>query len=128
MKTVRLVVFGVVAMWALPLTAILPPDAKFRRQEIMEQRQRARVEYEQSRKEYEKEVIAARARTEAAMRKPPWMRVEGNTVKGLTGGELALKTEAAPEFNHRLLVSVVLLILIGVVVGWVRYATKKADE
>lgn len=128
MKPVRLIAFGVIAMWALPLMAILPPDAQFRRQEIVQQRMRARVEYAQQREEYGKEVIAARARTEAAMREPPWKRVEGSTVRGIAAAELTLKTDVAPEFNHRLLVSVMLLILIGAVVGWVRYATREADE
>jgi hypothetical protein len=127
-KTVRLVVFGVVATWTLPLMAILPPDAQFRRQEIAQQRMRARVEYEQHQKDYEKAMIVTHARTEAAMRQPPWMRTEGNKVKIIDAAELTLTTEASPKIKNRLLVSAVLLILIGAVVGWVRHVTREADK
>lgn len=128
MKTVRLVLFGVVAAWTLPLMAILPPDAQFRQQEIAQQRIRARVEYAQHQKDYEKAMIATRARTEAAMRQPPWMRTEGNKVKLMDAAGLTPATEASPKIKNRLLVSAVLLILIGAFVGWVRYKTREADK
>jgi hypothetical protein len=42
--------------------------------------------------------------------------------------EIPLVEEKEVKLNHRFLVSVVLLILIGLAVGWVWYKTRKIDE
>ncbi len=125
MKAVRLLIFGVVALQALPLLAFLPPDAEFRQKEIIQNRMRARAEYEQQQKDYGQAVVASRIRMQAAMEKPPWMRKAGN--KAVAGDELFRPAQSAAKINHRFLVSIVLLILIGVGAGLVRYKTRKLD-
>ncbi|NOU36747.1 MAG: hypothetical protein HOO88_08255 [Kiritimatiellaceae bacterium] len=127
MKMIHLLISGVTLLWALPLMAFLPPDAPFRKNEIVQQRVRARAEYEQQQADYQKAKIASRVRIAAAMKKPPWMRAGKTEVKGATS-EISLETERAPQINHRFLVSGMLLILLGAVAGWVRHATRETDE
>ena len=125
---IRLILFGVFTLGALSAQAILPPPPQFRQQEIVQQRVRARADYEQQQKDYEKAVIASRIRMEAAMKKPPWMRAGENKVQGAVDVQPVFTMESSPQINHRFLVSVVLLILTGLVAAWVRHVTRKVDE
>ena len=128
MKMIRLFLFGMVALWALPLTAILPPDAQFRKAEIVQQRVRARAEYEQQQKDYGRAMITSRSQMEAAMKKAPWMRTSESKAPRVVNESIFLEQQMTSQINHRFLVSVVLLILIGVAAGWVRYMTRELDE
>jgi len=128
MKPVHLSAFLAVMLWALPLWAILPPDAQFRKNEIVQQRVRARAEYEQQRKDYGQAMIASRIKVEASMKKPPWMRAGGKKVQEVADVHPFRAEEDEPQINHRFLVSVVLLILSGLAAGWIRYATRELDE
>jgi hypothetical protein len=62
------------------------------------------------------------------MKKAPWMRAGSNGVQGVVDEQPVLEMDSSPQINHRFLVSVVLLILIGLIAGWVRHATRKVDE
>jgi|GEM_PF-3397988 len=73
MKMVKLLVFGMVAIWALPLFGFIPPDFKYREKEYIQKRQRDMAEYEQREIEYKKSLIDQRIRVEAAMKKPLWL-------------------------------------------------------
>jgi len=128
MKMIRLFLFGIVALWALPLPAILPPDAQFRKNEIVQQRVRARAEYEQQQKDYGRAMITGRNQMEDAMKKAPWMRTGGSKAPRVVNESIFLEQQMTSQINHRFLVSVVLLILIGVAAGWVRYMTRELDE
>ncbi|MFA6174660.1 MAG: hypothetical protein WC334_07335 [Kiritimatiellales bacterium] len=74
MKNVCLLVFGAVVLWTLPSMAFLPPDAKFRQIEYVQQRVRMRAEYEQQQKDNGKAIVARSIQTKNAMQTPPWMR------------------------------------------------------
>jgi hypothetical protein len=128
MKTVRVVMLGAVVLWALPLWAFLPPDAQFRKNEIVQQRVRARAEYAQQQEDYAKDIVASRIRARIAMQKPPWMRVDGNKTQSMVGPGTVLADMRSSQINHRFLTSVVLLISIGVAAGWVWYKTREIDE
>ena len=128
MKMIRLFLFGMVALWALPLAAILPPDAQFRKAEIVQQRVRARAEYEQQQKDYGRAMITSRGQMEAAMKKAPWMRTGESKTPRVVNESIFLEQQMTSQINHRFLVSVVLLILIGVAAGWARYMTRELDE
>lgn len=128
MKTVRVVVLGVIVAWAVPLWAFLPPDAQFRKNEIVQQRVNARAEYAQHQEAYAKDIVASRMRTQIAMQKPPWMRVSGNKTQSMVGAGILLADAGSSQINHRFLTSVVLLILIGIAAGWVWYKTREIDE
>jgi hypothetical protein len=127
-KAIHLGLVGVVALWAMPVRAILPQDAQYREREIIQQRVRARAEYEQQQQDYEKALIASRIKIEASMKKAPWMRAGSNGVQGAVDELPVLAMDSSPQINHRFLVSVVLLILTGLIAGWVRHATRKVDE
>jgi hypothetical protein len=184
MNRVKCLIFGLVAIWALPSFGFIPPDFKFREKEYIQKRQRDIAEYEQREIEYKKSLVDQRIRVEAAMKKPLWEDVIQQTVPDRVDEKVPAKKEnrvvqrteqALPEkatesavvpaqvvtnkfiqkpprkkvaedkgervvneiplveekevkLNHRFLVSVVLLILIGLAVGWVWYKTRKIDE
>ena len=62
------------------------------------------------------------------MKKAPWMRAGSNGVQGAVDELPVVEMDSSPQINHRFLVSVVLLILAGLIAGWVRHATRKVDE
>lgn len=128
MKRIRLFLFGMVALWALQLPAILPPDAQFRKTEIVQQRVRARTEYEQQQKDYGRAMITSRSQVESAMKKAPWMRTGDSKTPRIVNESIFLEQQMTSQINHRFLVSVVLLILIGVAAGWARYMTRELDQ
>jgi len=123
-----LILFGIIALWAMPVRAILPQDAQYRQREIVQQRVRARAEYEQQQQDYEKALIASRIKLEASMKKAPWMREGSNGVQGAVDELPVPGMDSSSQINHRFLVSAVLLILAGLIAGWVRHATRKVDE
>jgi hypothetical protein len=70
----------------------------------------------------------ARVVTNAAIQKPPRRNVEGSAISRVND-EVPLPVQGKePKLNNRFLISIVLLILIGLSVGWVWYKTRKIDE
>lgn len=109
--------------------AFLPRDADVRQQEVLEYRQRKRVQYEQMRQQYEQGVVSSDTAVRQLMNRPLWMR--GTLTPGITGAadfERGLADGTDSQRNHRIFVSVVLLILIGAAAAWARHATREIDE
>lgn len=117
----------IIAALAGSARAILPPDAKAREPQLRAYRQRLTDNYEKRQIERQEAAVRAHEQTLADIFIPPWMR---------NGAQAALETDStgtavymhAPKRNHRFLVSIVLLILIGVAAGLVRYITRELDE
>lgn len=186
MKAVHWLVFGAVVLWTLPSMAFLPPDAKFRQREYVQQRVRMRAEYEQQQKDNEKAIIARSIQTKNAAQTPPWMHADEtkvqssavrkssvpdvvspqqadaeyvqpqkesiqtvvpgstrmnaviqkpprmrsaeNKMQSVAVAEPLLADERVSKINHRFLMSVVLLIILGVAAGWIRYKTRELDK
>jgi hypothetical protein len=108
--------------------AILPPDAKAREPQLRAYRQRLTDSYEERQAERQAEAVQAYERTRAEIVVPPWMRSGRTAVSPGSGTGSAGLAGNASKRNHRILVSIMLLILIICVVGWIRYATREQDE
>lgn len=108
--------------------AFLPPDASAREPQIRAYRQKVREKYEERMVERRAEAVRAYQRTQADVFTPPWMRGEAQAV--LTSGSEGNSTasDKTGKRNHRFLISVVLLISLGAVAGWIRHATREIDE
>lgn len=109
--------------------AILPPDARFRTSQIQGEYMRRNQTYQETQKQQAALAVERYKTAEAAVSTPPWMRAGANDA-GLSAADQAGAVNAAKaqKRNHRFLVSVVLLILIGAGVGWARYTTREIDE
>jgi hypothetical protein len=125
-----LAVFAVIiSVSAGSAQAFLPPDASAREPQIRAYRQQVREKYEKRLVERQAEAVQAYEQTRADVFTPPWMRSETRTaLRTEVNPSPSGKTEAVVKRNHRLLVSIVLLILIGAAAGWVHYATREKDE
>jgi hypothetical protein len=86
-------VFGMIAIWALPLFGFLPPDFKYREKEYVQKRVNERAAYEQREIEYKKSLVDQRIRVEAAMKKPLWEDVVQHTVPDRADEKVSVKKE-----------------------------------
>lgn len=125
----RMIVLCSIVLLAGAARAILPPDASAREPQIRAQRQKMRDQYQERLVERQAEAVRAYERTRADIFTPPWLR-KGDSAAAPdgTGSVSSAVSEKAAERNHRFLVSIVLLILIGGGAVWVRRATKEIDE
>lgn len=128
MKTrITLRIFAWVLFFSAPVFAVLPPDAGSRPQQIRSEYALRAKKYNQRQDERQAEAVRAYQRAQADLLTPPWMR--GQAQSAMTpGGASVPGTEKAAKRNHRFLISVVLLILLGGVAGWIRHATREVDE
>ncbi|MFA7256188.1 MAG: hypothetical protein WC047_01250 [Kiritimatiellales bacterium] len=126
--TGRMVVLFVIALLAGSAQAMLPPDAKAREPQLRVYRQKLTDNYEKRMVERQAEAVRAYEQTRLNVSIPPWLRDGKTAVQAGLDSADAGKNKNAAKRNHRLLISIVLLILISSVVGWVRYATRKLDE
>ena len=125
---VRLFIFGAVLLWAFPLFAPLPPDAEFRKKEILEYRLRAMAEYEQQQEDRGKERIRSRAQMLIDMEKPPWVRSgEQATLQSRTDAAAQAAADRMHKIIRRILISIIFLSLIVGGAGWVWYKTREND-
>ena len=110
--------------------AILPPDAKAREPQLRAYYRKVRDNYETRLEKRQAESVRAYERTRTAVFTPPWMRGTVQSGNGKTAGETEVSSGNVNQNkrNHRLLVSIMLLICIGAAAGWVRFATKTSDE
>lgn len=125
----RMITLCFIVFLAGAARAILPPDASAREPQIRAQRQKIRDQYQERLVERQAEAVRAYERTRADIFTPPWLR--GADTAGApagTGSVSSAVSEKAAKRNHRFLVSIVLLILIGGGAVWVRRATKEIDE
>ena len=127
MRHVVILMF-LVAVLAGSALAILPPDAKAREPQLRVYRQRLNENYEKRLVERQEEAVRAYEKTRADIFIPPWLRAGTQTAMLGVDRAAALKAEKAQKRNHRFLVSVVLLILIGIAAGWVRHTTRELDR
>lgn len=127
-KTVSLILLLVVL--GATAQAILPPDASAREPQLRAYRQRMREQYEARQLERQAAASQAYRQTRAAIFTPPWMRTSSGTAAVIKGpeAERVLQQQANEKRNHRIFVSVVLLILIVAAAGWAHYATRELDE
>ena len=108
--------------------AFLPPDASAREPQIRAYRQKVREKYEERQIERQAQAIRAYEQTRADVFTPPWMRGQSQASVGELGGTLTSVSEQEKKRNHRFWVSIVLLIALGAVAGWIRYATRDTDQ
>lgn len=109
--------------------AILPPDASAREPQIRAQRVRLREQYEKRLVDRQAVAVRAYEQTRSDIFIPPWMRTGARTDVPASAVAVADgKTAKAAKRNYRFLISAVLLILTGILAGWVRYATRDTDR
>lgn len=128
--TLRIIFYCLFAvLLAGTAAAILPPDARFRTSQIQGEYMRQNQKYLETQKQQAVVAVEQYKKAEAAISTPPWQRIDSQTA-GLSGADQAGAANAAKaqKRNHRFLVSVVLLILIGAGVGWARYKTREIDQ
>lgn len=109
--------------------AFFPPDAEYRQQEILEYRRRKKAQYAEANRRHEKQMIVQDSRVRSRLATPFWMR--GSVQTGVVRGPQSPREQAAAQSaqrNNRLLVSILLIVLIGIAVLWVRHATRRMDE
>lgn len=118
-----------VAVLAGSVNAMTSEGDSAREPQIRAYRQRVRDNYEKRLVERQNDAVRAYEDTRASIFTPPWMRGTAHTGL-LSGTEIAdvLAAEQAEKRNHRLLVSIMLLVLIGAAAGWARHATREIDE
>jgi hypothetical protein len=109
--------------------AMLSSDSSAREPQIRAYRQQVRDTYEKRQIERQSQAVRAYEQTRADIFTPPWLRggVQASLQSG-TEGAPAAPAGNAPKRKHRFLASIVLLILIGAVTGWVRYTTREMDK
>lgn len=109
--------------------AILPPDAAAREPEIRARRIRLQKEYDKRQVERQEMSIRAYEQTRADIFTPPWKRTQASSgVIQRSSGTPDIQPQAVEKKSHRVLVSFLLITLLVVIAGWVRYATKEIDE
>lgn len=124
----RAVILFTLILLAGSAKAILPPDIKAREPQFRARYQGIRDQYEVRQIERQAEAVRAYEQTKVDIVTPPWMRGKESSALQPGSGSSSSGQEKAAKRNHRFLVPVVLLILIGAVAGWVRYATREVDE
>lgn len=130
--TFRMTAYSLFAVLLLAggVQAILPPDAIYRAPQIRAEYARREQLREEGKKKRDIFVIQQYEKVRADMDKPPWLRIGMQADGELAVADRALvaRTGNVQKGNNRFFISVVLLILIGGVVGWIRYATRELDE
>jgi hypothetical protein len=125
----RIVLFALlVSVLAGSSQAFLPPDAKAREPQLRAYRQKLTDNYEKRVVERQEQAVRSYEQTRSDIFTPPWMRGITQTALQSGTGSDAARQEKTGKRNHRFFVSVVLLILLGAVAGWVRYGTREIDE
>ena len=112
-----------------PAGAFLPPDASEREPEIRAHTMKVRKNYEKKLVERRAYAVKAYEKTEAAIYIPPWDRAYVLEGKPRESADVVSERKIASkkETKNRVLVSIVLLIIIGSAVGWVKYATREVE-
>ncbi len=126
--TYRNIILLILILLAGSARAILPPGAKAREPQLRVYRQQLTDTYEKRQVERQAEAVQAYDRTRAEIAIPPGMRSGRAEAAPGSDADSAGQAGKASKRNHRIMVSIMLLILIGIGVGWVRYATRKPDE
>jgi predicted urease superfamily metal-dependent hydrolase len=109
--------------------AILPPDAEMREPELRARAYKVREQYEE--RIEKRRALATRQYEQATadIGVPPWeikRRMNGEPpkrIEQMAEQQLVAKKTA----KKRILVSIVLLIIIGCTLGWVKHATREVD-
>lgn len=123
-----LMLFGA-ALPAGNVFAVLPPDAVARAPQIRADYVRSARAFQQQQELRQSNSVAQYKKTEAAIYTPPWLRAGTPDAMQARAERLAAaEAEKAQKRNHRLLASILLLILIGAAAGWVRHATREIDK
>lgn len=110
--------------------AILPPDASVREPEIRAHRIKVRKAYAE-RIEKRKELITKEyERATAAIGVPPWELDRVLNGESEEDVQVAVQQQLVSEkiVKKRILVSIVLLIIIGSAVGWVKHTTREVES
>lgn len=124
----RIVILFTLILLAGSAQAILPPDAKAREPQLRVYRQQMNDNYEKRLVERQAAAVQAYDQTRADIFTPPWLRGQSQTALP-SGDSPESSGQTKPgKRNHRFLVSIMLLILIIAVTGWVRYVTRNVDE
>ncbi len=123
-----IVILFFVTLLVSPAQAILPPDAKAREPQLRAYRKQLNEKYEKRLIERKEEAVCAYQKTEASIYIPPWQRAEAANSVLSAARSSAVATVKTQKRNHRLLMSVVLLILIGTGAGWAWYMTREIDK
>lgn len=124
----RMIVFSGVLLLTCSSRAVLPPDAKAREPDIRAYRQQLNLRYEERQVERQAAAVRAYEQTRLDIMTPPWMRTGVHPAAPAAEDPSVAETAEARKRNHRFLISIVLLILIGGGAVWVRRATREVDD
>ena len=123
----RRVLFGLILFAAAGALAVLPPDAEVREPELRANAIRVRKEYEE-RTEQRRELATRRyEQATADIGVPPWelkRRMNGEPDKKVRA-EVQQATAEKKQSKKRFLVSILLLVAIGSIVGWLKHTTRE---
>ena len=126
----RFVLIGFILFSAAGALAFLPPDASEREPEIRAHRIQVQKEYEK-RIEERRELIAREyEKATAAIGIPPWEMdrvLNGKSEKDVQA-EIEQVQTVKKKVRKQFLVSIVLLIIIGSGVGWVKHKTHEVES
>lgn len=124
------VLIGIVFFSAAGALAILPPDASEREPEIRAHRIKVKREYEKRMDERRELITREYEKATAAIGVPPWEMdrvLNGKSEKHIQA-EVAQVQTAKKKVRKQFLVSIVLLIIIGSGVGWVKHKTREVES
>jgi hypothetical protein len=112
-------------------SAFLPPDASVREPEIRAYRRKIRQDYEKRIEERRDKAALEYERATIAIDLPPWELervMKGESLEEIRAAAAEERVSVRKPLKKRFLVSIVLFILIGSAVVWVRRATRDEEE
>jgi len=126
----RFALFGLVFFAAAGALAILPPDADVREPELRAHAFKVRREYEERIEKHREFVTRRYEQATADIDTPPWeiIRKRNGESKKFVQAKVEQQLTAENQVKKRVLVSIVLLIIIGSILGWVKHATREVDS
>jgi len=124
------VLFGLILFAAAGAFAILPPDADVRLPELRARAIKVRAEYEERLEERRELATRQYEQATADIAVPPWelqRRMRGEPDRRVQA-EVAQVQTAKKKTRKQFLVSIVLFIIIGSGVGWVKHKTREVES
>lgn len=122
------VVLCILFFSAMPVSALLPPDAGARRAEILNYREREKARFLEERLEHEEQMIYRHERTQQAMIASPWAATtpSGGVLDAMQG-EGRSSSRGVDSGRRRLVNSLTALFLIGIGVWVVKRKTTQTE-
>jgi hypothetical protein len=126
----RVALIALILFSAAGALAILPPDASMRVPELRANAIKVRKEYEERIEKRRELATGQYEQATADIGVPPWelkRRMSGKPSKQVQAAIEQVQTDKK-EKGKQFLVSILLLIIIGSIVGWIRYKTHEGES